>query len=328
MTTSRPRLPPGARVDVHTHVVPPLPPAPGAAFPVFEEDGTAGRLSVAGRVVRTVPPEAWSMDRRILELDRRGIDHHVLSPLPSLVALAGTAQEAGPWTDRLNESIAELVAPHRDRFSGMGAVAQAHPELMAGQVERAHEAGLVGVLIGTDLGGRELDHPGLGDFFEAVERLGMLVFVHPIATTLDDAVGERITGAEMRFGLGMTTETAIAASKLVFGGVLERHPRLRVVLAHGGGAFFWALSRARRLMSPGDLEALQRRLSQVYVDSVLYDVRNLRYVLDIAGGSHVLFGTDYPLPAEDVTTLERLDELAPDEAAAVRGGNARALLGC
>ncbi|MET7393764.1 amidohydrolase family protein [Dactylosporangium sp. NPDC005572] len=328
MTTPRPQLPPGARVDVHTHVVPPLPPAPSAEFPVFEEDAGLGRLSVAGRVVRTVPPEAWSLERRTLELDRRGIDHHVLSPLPPLVALAGTAREAGDWTDRLNESIAELVAPHRARFSGMGMVAQAHPQLMAGQVERAHEAGLVGVLIGTDLGGRELDHPDLGDFFEAAERLGMLVFVHPIATTLDDAVGERITGAEVRFGLGMTTDTAIAASKLVFGAVLERHPRLRVLLAHGGGTFYWALSRARRLMSPAGVEALAKRLSNVYADSVLYDVRNLRYVLDVAGRSQVLFGTDYPLPAEDVTIVERLDELAPDEAAAVRGANARSLLGC
>jgi aminocarboxymuconate-semialdehyde decarboxylase len=318
----------GARVDVHTHVIPRLPQA-AEGFPVFRKGDDAGELSVDGRVVRTVPPGSWDLERRLLDMRDRGIDHHVLSPIPPLVVDGGSPVDAGAWADGVNESIAELLEPHAGRFSGLGLVAQGHPALLAGELQRAHQWGLSGVLIGTDLAGRELDDPVLDDFFGTAADLGLVVFVHPIATTLGDVTGDRITGEQIRFGLAMTTETAIAASKLVFGGVLERHPRLRVLLAHGGGTFFWALTRARRLMSAADLERVAMHLANVYVDSVVYDVDNLRYLLASLGRGKVLYGTDYPLPAEDRTLITQLSELDQADVDSVLGGaSLRRLLGC
>jgi aminocarboxymuconate-semialdehyde decarboxylase len=243
------------------------------------------------------------------------------------VAQGGEETAAGAWTDQLNEAMAVMVETDRQHFSGVGVVSQGHPKLLADQLVRVHELGLVGVLIGTQFGNRELDDPQLDDFFATAEELGALLFVHPIATTLDDAVGDRMSGPEVRFGLGMGTDTAIAASKLVFGGVIARHPGLKICLAHGGGTFFWSLARSRRLMSTADLDLLEQRLRHVFVDSVVYDLRNLRHLLDVVGYSRVLFGTDYPLPAEDISVVGRLDRLSDREATGVAGGNARALLG-
>lgn len=315
-------------MDVHTHVIPPLPRA-AEGFPAFAPGEALGELSIDGRVVRTVPPGAWDLERRLEDMSERGIDHHVLSPIPPLVVDGGAAAEAGAWADGVNESIAALLEPHAGRFSGLGLVAQGHPELLPGELRRARQWGLSGVLIGTDLAGRELDAPELDDFFGTAAELGLVVFVHPIATTLGDVTGERIKGERIRFGLAMTTDTAIAASRLVFGGVLERHPRLRVLLAHGGGTFFWALTRARRLMPPAELERVRALLENVYVDSVLYDVDTLRYLLARVGRGKVLFGTDYPLPAEDRTVLTHLDELDRADAESVlSGASLRTLLGC
>jgi aminocarboxymuconate-semialdehyde decarboxylase len=318
----------GARVDVHTHVIPRLPQV-AEGFPIFVRGERAGELRVDGKVVRTVPPGSWDLERRLMDMRDRGIDHHVLSPIPPLVVDVGNAVDAGAWADGVSEAMAELLEPHAGRFSGLGLVAQGHPSLLVGELQRAHQWGLSGVLIGTDLAGRELDAPELDDFFGTAADLGLVVFVHPIATTLGDVTGDRITGEQARFGLAMTTETAIGASKLVFGGVLERHPRLRVLLAHGGGTFFWALTRARQLMPPVERERVEKVLENVYVDSVVYDVSNLRYLLAGLGRGKVLYGSDYPLPAEDRTLATQLSELDPADAESVMSGaSLQRLFGC
>lgn len=307
-------------MDVHTHVVPPLPDL-GDGYPSFEASGDVARIFVGGRAVRTVPIEAWDLTRRAQELDRRGVERHVVSPLPPLVPQQGDRGGDVAWADALNTSLAALVAPFGDRFPAFGLVPQAHPGALAQEAEHARSIGLRGLLIGTDFDGLGLDDPALHDFFAACAAHGLIVFVHPIATTLDDRVGERITGEAWRFGLGMGTDTAIAAGQLVLGGVLEQHRDLKVLLAHGGGTFFWALSRARRLMTPGELSGLERVLRRVWVDSVVYDPSNLAYLLDAIGPDRIAFGTDYPLPAEDRATVAHLDDLP-----SVRGATAMHLL--
>lgn len=316
-------------VDIHTHVVPSLPDHAvrlgDDRWPSFRVDGDSGSLVRNGVVARAVGPVAWDMDARIAAMDASGVDHHVLSPIPPVICDWGDGDEAERWSRALNESIAAMAAEHPERLSGMGTVSLHHPGQLVRELEYAHDLGLVGVEIGTSAGGRELDDPDLLPFYEAAEALGMRLFVHPLILGANAGWTDRICGQEVTFGLGMTTDTAIAASRLAFGGVTARHPALSVCLAHGGGTFFWALPRLARLWDSPDREPEQRTAqltSGFVVDTVVYDSRNLRHLVDMLGPERVLHGTDYPLPVHEDMAGALLAELTESERVLVAGGSA------
>jgi aminocarboxymuconate-semialdehyde decarboxylase len=320
------------RIDFHTHVVPVLPDFAerhgDPRWPSFAIDGSVGRLSRDGRVVRTVPPSSWSPAARIEDMDAAGLDRQVLSPLPPVVCDWAEPSPAAAWADALNSSIAEMVRGNPTRFHGLGTVPLHDPKLATEVLVRAHELGLNGVEIGTNAGGKELDHLDLREFFAEAARLGMVIFVHPLILGANCDWTPRITGAEVTFGLGMPTDTSIAAAKLVFGGVVEESPELLICLAHGGGTFAWTLPRIGRLWNGGHDRKVAELIGNVYVDSVVYDPTNVAYLRDALGPDKIVFGTDYPLPAQDDLRGGVLAHLTEDEADQVWGGNATRLLGC
>lgn len=296
-------------IDVHTHVVPALPDHAARLgderWPTFVVEGEKGQLVRDGVIARAVGPVAWDMDARVAAMSAAGVDRHVLSPIPPVICDWGGPADAEYWSRALNESIASMVAQHPDRLIGMGSVSLHHPGQLVRELEHAHSLGLVGVEIGTGAGGRELDDPALLPFYEAAEGLGMRLFVHPLLLGAEAGWTDRIRGQEATFGLGMSTDTAIAATRLAFGGVTARHPALSVCLAHGGGTFFWALPRLARLWDGPD-RAPEQRTSQLtsgfVVDTVVYDPRNVRHLVEVLGSPRVLHGTDYPLPVhQDLT---------------------------
>jgi aminocarboxymuconate-semialdehyde decarboxylase len=202
-----------------------------------------------------------------------------------------------------------------------------HPDLAVTSLENAHRLGLSGIEIGTDAGGRELDDPALRPFFAAAERLGMILFVHPLILGAQTRWTDRITGAEVTFGLGMTTDTAIAAARLVFGGVTGQYPGLRICLSHGGGTFFWAFPRIAYLWDKRAERKASELIGNVYADSVLYQPENVAHLCRRIGADHVVFGTDYPLPAQDDLAGGALRDLRPEDVEFVGGGTAARLLG-
>jgi aminocarboxymuconate-semialdehyde decarboxylase len=321
----------GCRIDFHAHVVVDLPDFADrfsdTRWPTFGYADGVGRLTRDGQVVRSVPPSAWSISQRIEDMDIAGLNRQVLSPIPPLICDWGAAGPATEWADRLNEGVATVVRDKPERFCGLGTVPLHHPDDAVGVLERAHQAGLSGVEIGTTAGDRELDHPDLREFFQAAEELGMVVFIHPLILEAGADWSHRITGLAARFGLGMGTDTAIAASRLVFGGVTQNCPDLKICLAHGGGTFYWALSRIAHLWDQSaDLRSADLTRN-VFVDSVVYDPANLRYLCERIGAERILFGTDYPLPAQDDLVGSILAELPRSDAVKIEGANAAALLG-
>lgn len=318
-------------IDFHTHWIPSGLPDLAARtadprWPAF--DPARGALVISGEAVRSVPPSGWDVQARLDAMDAAGHDRHVLSPIPPLLCDWAGPELGTEWANAVNDSLAGTVAAHPDRFSGLGTIPVTHPDQSVTVLERAKANGLAGVEVATTAMDLEFDAPRLRAIFTAAADLGLVVFVHPLILGATSRWTSRITGMPANFGLGMTTDTAIAASRLLLRGVLAEATGLRVCLAHGGGTFVWALARMARMWRDEEQGMpLAKALEPIYVDSVVYQPANLRYLVDTIGADHVAFGTDFPLPAQSElagTIVAGLDKAA---ATWVRDGTAATLLG-
>jgi aminocarboxymuconate-semialdehyde decarboxylase len=317
-------------IDFHTHWVPSGLPdlaarSGNSRWPVF--DRATGQLMISGEAVRALPASGWDVQARLDAMDAAGVARHVLSPVPPLLCDWADPKLGTEWAIAINDSLAELAASRPDRFSALGAIPVAHPDESVAVLERAKASGLAGIEVAATALEEEFDAPRLRAVFTAAADLNLVVFIHALHLGATARWTPRITHYPANFGLGMTTDTAIAASRLLFGGVLADAPGLRVCLAHGGGTFAWALARMGRVW---DDEAQGMTLAEAvrpfYTDSVVYQPPNLRYLVDTLGADHVCFGTDYPLPVHADPAGSIVDTLDRAEAAWVRDGTARALL--
>jgi aminocarboxymuconate-semialdehyde decarboxylase len=232
----------------------------------------------------------------------------------------------------VNEGIAAAVAGSAGRLDGLGTVPLQDVDLAVSELDRLMtDLRLAGVQIGTQVGGRELDDPALAPFFEAAADLDAAVFVHPLD---GGASSIRRTGPPYDFGLGMLTDTAMAAGALLFGGVVLRHPRLRIGLAHGCGTMAWAAPRlklAARIWGHRDIHAaFDDLLARLWVDTLVFDPAHLPLLVHHFGAGHVVVGTDYPFIAGQPEGVRDLlsaatsrGALGQDEAAAILSANGR-----
>ncbi|MGH8998753.1 MAG: amidohydrolase family protein [Acidimicrobiia bacterium] len=327
------------RVDIHSHGIPPqLPTGPGAGFagwPSVERSGDTAAVLVGGRPFRDIDSRCWSAARRIEDLDADGIDVQVVSPIPVTFCYDAPAAGAVFLARAQNDFLAGLVSEGGGRIAALGAVPLQDPQAAVAELERvAGDLRMAGVQIGTHVAGRELADPAFEEFFAASAELGALVFVHP--GTLPAA--SRLAPLDLAFGVGMPCETALAAAQLIVGGILSRHPALRICLAHGGGALPMILGRLDRgwEILPGMADRLAERPSvtarRLYADSLTYDPDSLALVLSRFGGDHVMLGTDYPFAARETPPGAAVHAALAagrcDDATcrAVLGGTASALL--
>ncbi|HEV7662672.1 MAG TPA: amidohydrolase family protein [Chloroflexota bacterium] len=248
-----------------------------------------------------------SLDVRLETMDRQGIDMQVVSHMPNFAYWA-EHDLALRVVEAANTLIAELCQARPDRFIGLGLVALQFPELAARQTEEAMNAfGMRGVEIGTFVEGMELGDDRLEPFWANAERLGALVFLHPAGSTL----GGRLSKYYLSNVIGNPLDTTIALTHLIFSGVLERHPNLKIVAAHGGGYLpsyfprtihgFEVRPEAQTIPQPPDYY-----LKQLWVDALVYDPRNVAHVVERMGSSRVLLGTDYPFDMGEEQPLEVL----------------------
>jgi aminocarboxymuconate-semialdehyde decarboxylase len=262
----------------------------------------SGRIMLGDTVFRTVRPPLWDVPARIAELDAAGVAVQVVSPTPIMLTYWAEPEPALQFARAINDSLAADVARSDGRLRALGTVPLQDVDLAVVELKRlVAELGLSGVLIGTQIAGRELDDPALEPFWAAVSDADAAVFIHPL-----DGGGNAIrrSGQPYDFGLGMLTDTAMAATGLISGGVLDRHPRLRIGLAHGCGTFAWAYPRLRmatRLTgNPGLIERYEQLVRRLWVDSLVFDPEHLRLLTRRFGAGHVMLGTDYPFIAGQV----------------------------
>ena len=326
------------RIDLHTHIVPPrwddfAARYGGGRWPRLQpEAGCRGTLMTGKQFFRAIDDRSWNPARRLEDMARLGIDRQALSPPPIMFCYWAEAKAALAFARMQNEFVASVAAAHPDRFTGMATVPLQEPLLAVEEVRHAREAlGLSAVEIGTCPGGRDFDDPALFPFFEACADLGVAVLVHPASPL---AGQERLTQYYFPLIVGNPLETALAISKLIFGGVLERLPRLRICFAHGGGAFPFTLGRLNhgwhvRPEGPAAIPKEPREYARrIWVDSLSHGDGNLRFIVEQLGADRVVIGSDYPFDMgfDDPVAALAQSGLPETVQAAIADDNARAFL--
>jgi len=283
----------------------------------------------AGATTTTLDPELLDLDWHLDEMRRQDVARRALAVPPFLLQYALPAGEGARWARAINDGIADAIAPYPDAFTGFATVPLPDVPAAVTELERAvAELGFHGVEIATNIAGVELDDRRLEPFWDAAQRLGTPILVHPH----DVAGANRMGDYYLRNLVGNPVETAVAGARLLFGGVLERYPDLAIVLSHGGGALPHLIGRLRhgyevRPEARARASAPTEHLRRLYYDTIVFDAGVLRHLVETVGASQVVIGTDSPfdMGEPDPVGLVRGAGLADDDVHRILG-NGDALL--
>ena len=322
-------------IDVHAHALNETFLAGLVRKPAF---GLAARPDGEGGYLLQIRGGPWaSLDKllhdlptRLESLKRRDVDLQFVGPQPGILAHA----EGAGGVDlcrAVNQHTAEVVAESGGRLGGLAVVPFGEPERAVDELERAVDThGFKGAMIATTPGGRPLDDP-------AYERLGLLVFMHPVLPPNPERFAEYRLGALVC----LPAETSLAVARLIFTGVLERHPNWHLVLAHGGGDLAFLRGRLDMAYNAVGWEAepaCRAHISkppseyyrQLFFDTVVGSTPSIRFLVDLVGADRVMFGTDYPFEIGDpegALALPGIRSLPPEDQRKIMGDNAAGILG-
>ncbi|MBS1937737.1 MAG: amidohydrolase [Bacteroidetes bacterium] len=292
-------------VDIHTHILPEHIPDFGKRFGYggfihldHHRPGCA-RMMMDDRFFREVEANVWDPQVRMHECQGHRVQVQVLSTVPVMFSYWARPQDTLNLAMYLNDHIAQIVLDHPRRFVGLGTLPMQDPELAIRELERCKRIGLKGVEVGTHVQGLNLGEPQLFTIFQACEELDMAVFVHPW-----DMLGkERTEKYWAPWLVAMPVETTLAITSMIFSGLFEKLPRLRVAFAHGGGSFPGTLGRIQHGFDVRpDLCAVDNNvppkdyMGRFWLDSLMHDPVMLQHVVNLVGPDRVALGTDYPFP--------------------------------
>jgi aminocarboxymuconate-semialdehyde decarboxylase len=310
-------------IDIHTHILPENIPDFGSKYGYrgfihldHHKPGCA-RMMKDDKFFREVQANCWDPQVRIAEYDAHRVQVQVLSTVPVMFSYWAKAQDTLDLSMFLNDHIADIVHRWPTRFVGLGTIPMQDPELAIKELERCKRIGLVGIQIGTHINGTNLGEPRLFSIFQACEELGMAVFIHPW-----DMMGmERMDKYWMPWLVGMPVETTTAITSMIFSGLMERLPKLRVAFAHGGGSFPATIGRIEHgFQVRPDLCAVDNNvnprdyLGRFWIDSLVHDPAMLQLVVDQMGANRVALGTDYPFPLGELEPGQLINSMPWDDA--------------
>ncbi len=308
------------KIDLHTHVLPERWPdlreryGYGGFIRLEHHRPCGARMLMDDRFFREIESNCWDAAVRIEECDATGVDVQVLSTVPVMFAYWAKPEDTLDLSRILNDSIAGVVRAHPNRFVGLGTVPLQAPDLAIGELERCvRDLGLAGIEIGTHVNDWNLNEPALFPVFERAAALGAAVFVHPW-----DMMGkDEMTRYWLPWLVGMPAETSRAICSMIFGGVLERLPALRVAFAHGGGSFPATVGRVEHGFNcRPDLCAIdnpvnpRKYFGRFYVDSLTHDAEALRYLIKVVGAKSIALGSDYPFPLGEACPGSLIESMA------------------
>jgi aminocarboxymuconate-semialdehyde decarboxylase len=289
-------------------------------------------LEIAGTPYRPFPRGGFDIEHRFADMDAAEVDVQVLSATPQSYLYDHEASLALACATIQNDQIAKLVAAHPDRFLGIATLPMQAPELAAAELRRAvRTLKLRGAMIGSNVMGRNLDHPDLEPLWAAASELDAMLLIHPVNV----GAADRLRSYYLNNLIGNPLDTTIAAACLVFGGVMERHPKLKVCLVHGGGfvpyqAGRWAHGwHVRPEPKVNIKQSPEPWIDRFYYDTILHSQKNLEFLIGSAGPKRVMLGSDYPYDMGTGECVRQVRALSISDAdkAAVLGGAAWSLMG-
>ncbi len=290
-------------IDVHTHVLTEetaallskeAPKVPVTITPI-DADNTV--LDVGGVAYRPYPRGGFDLARRLADMDAAGIGVHVLSATPQTYMYDREPALAAATSAIQNDQMAAHIKAHPDRFWGIATLPMQDPKRAADELTRAvRKLGLRGAMIGSNVMGKNLDDESFAPLWAAAEALGAFIFVHPAHV----AGADRLKSYYLRNFIGNPLDTTIAAACLYFGGVMDRHPKLKICLAHGGGFTPYQAARwqhgwqvrpeAKKNITKQPTDIAQRFL----YDTILHSAEVLEFMIGHVGAERVMLGSDYP----------------------------------
>lgn len=311
-------------IDIHTHILP-------EHIPNWKERfgyggfitldhtcaGCARMMRDDGHFFRAIESNCWSAEQRIIECDEQSVHVQVLSTVPVMFAYWAEPKHCLEVSEFLNDHIADIVKRHPKRYVGLGTIPMQDTTLAIQELRRCKAIGLKGVQIGSNVNQKNLNEEQFFPIFQACAELDMAVFVHPW-----EMMGEAsMSRYWLPWLVGMPAETCRAICSLIFGGVLERLPELRIAFAHGGGSFPATIGRIQHgydcrpdLTAVDNPHPPSKYIKSFWIDSLVHDRAVLDLVVGLFGSERVALGSDYPFPlgeARPGSLVKSMDHWTP-----------------
>jgi aminocarboxymuconate-semialdehyde decarboxylase len=297
------------KIDMHTHIIPEKLPnftekfGYGDFISLLHHRKGYARMMKGEKFFREIGANCWDPQLRIEEYNQHNTKIQVVCTIPVMFSYWAKPQDCLELSIFLNDHLAGLVEDHPKHYMALGTVPMQDIDLAINELERCKELGFPGVQIGSNINGQNLSKPRFFEFFEACERMGMSVLVHPWEMMGSD----QLEKYWLPWLVGMPAETARAIASMIFGGVFERYPNLRVCFAHAGGSFLPTIGRLEHGFNcRPDLVAVHNNvnpreyLGKFWVDCITHDPKLLEYVIEMIGSEKVCLGSDYPFPLGDL----------------------------
>ena len=297
------------KIDMHTHIIPKNMPnwtekfGYGKFIHLEHNLDNSANMMQGGNFFRRIEENCWNEKQRITEYEKFNTQVQVVCTIPVLFSYWAKPKDCLELSEFLNDHIAALIQEYPQNYIGLATIPMQDSEIAIKELERAKSIGLVGIQIGSNINDENLSEEKFFPIFEACERLGMAVLIHPW-----QMMG---FGSMEKYWLpwlvGMPAETSRAACSMIFGGILERLPNLRICFSHAGGSFLPTIGRIEHgFNSRPDLVAIDNPinprdyLGKFWVDCITHDIEALKYILKLQGSKRVCLGSDYPFPLGDL----------------------------
>jgi aminocarboxymuconate-semialdehyde decarboxylase len=322
-------------IDTHTHILTQETAAlltkAGAKVTITPDNAESAAFDVAGTVYRPFPTGGFDIARRLRDMDAAGVDVHVLSATPQTYLYNLDPELSATVAAIQNDQMAKHIAAYPDRFMGIATLPLAQPARAADELKRAMtKLGLRGSMFASNVKGMNLDDPSFEPLWATAEELGAFMLVHPN----NIAGADRLKSYYLANLIGNPLDTTIAAASLYFGGVMDRYPKLKIMLAHGGGftpyqAARWEHGWAVRPEPKKNVAQQPKNIAKRFLyDTILHSAPVLEFMIEHVGADRVMLGSDYPYDMGMMDCVQHVRSLKISEAdkASILGSRAEVLL--
>ena len=309
------------KIDVHAHILPAQMPnlktkyGYGDDFIYLEHTGptTADMKKANGQFFRSIDSLCWDPDAIIEHMDKHGVELMALSIVPVLFYYWAKPEHTLEWAQYYNNHVADIQNKYPGRFVGLGTLPMQNIELACQELKRCKDLNLPGIEIGSHIEDKNLDDPSFYPFYQLASDLGMCIFVHPW-----DMMGqEKMPKYFLPWLIGMPAETSLAICSMIFGGIFDKFPNLRVLFAHGGGCFPQTLGRISHayharpdLCNIHQVHDPRTYIDKFYIDSLVHDEATFDFILQQFGADRIAMGSDFPFPLGDLEHGKFIEEHA------------------